>query len=137
MGPGAVEGSSAELPEVEVRMAAVPSLLQRKLVLRLHVPNAQVRSAAALCERPLPFLDRAARSALSGSLLIFQVRVLSTACMSSLRQVYKHVVPNRTVELCKRRIGAVCIALTPCLLAGEAKGQKWCCSFQHGSNARG
>ena len=87
MGPGAVEGSSAELPEVEVRLAAVPSLLQRKLVLRLHVPNAQVRSAAALRVRPLPSLEPAARSALSGSLLIFQVLLFLTTCIPLLGQV--------------------------------------------------
>jgi len=137
VGPGAVEGSSAELPEVEVRMAAVPSLLQRKLVLRLHVPNAQVRSAAALRERPLPFLDPAPRSALSGSLLIFRVLLFLTTCMSLMRQVLKHVVPNRTLELCKRRIGAACAGLTPCLLAGEAKGLKWCCTSNKASDAWG
>ena len=42
VGPGPVEGSSAELPQVEVHVAAVPSLLQRRVVLRLHAPDAQV-----------------------------------------------------------------------------------------------
>jgi len=46
VGPGGVEGSSAELPEVEVRVAALPSLVQRKLVLRLHAPRAQARPGA-------------------------------------------------------------------------------------------
>ena len=43
VGPGPVEGSSAELPQVEVHVAAVSSLLQRRVVLRLHAPDAQVR----------------------------------------------------------------------------------------------
>ncbi|KAK9840821.1 hypothetical protein WJX81_007219 [Elliptochloris bilobata] len=47
VGSGAVEGSSAELPQVEVRVAALPSLLQRRVVLRLHAPNAQVKLVQA------------------------------------------------------------------------------------------
>ncbi|KAL0047976.1 hypothetical protein WJX82_004829 [Trebouxia sp. C0006] len=42
VGPGATEGSWAHLPEVRVSLDPIKSLVQRKVVLKLHAPGAEV-----------------------------------------------------------------------------------------------
>ena len=42
VGPGATEGSWAHLPEVRVSLDPIKSLVQRKVVLNLHAPGAEV-----------------------------------------------------------------------------------------------
>lgn len=42
VGPGAAEGSWAHLPEIRISIDPVKSLAQRKLVLKLHSPGAEV-----------------------------------------------------------------------------------------------
>ncbi|KAL0030424.1 hypothetical protein WJX79_003924 [Trebouxia sp. C0005] len=42
VGPGATEGSWAHLPEVRVSLDPLKSLVQRKVVLKLHAPGAEV-----------------------------------------------------------------------------------------------
>ena len=42
VGPGAAEGSWAHLPEIRISVDLVKSLAQRKMVLKLHSPGAEV-----------------------------------------------------------------------------------------------
>lgn len=42
VGPGAVEGSSAVLPEVKLHLRLLPSLLSRRLMLQLQADKAEV-----------------------------------------------------------------------------------------------
>lgn len=42
VGPGPIEHSSALLPNVQISMDPVQSLVQRQVVLKIHIPAAQV-----------------------------------------------------------------------------------------------
>lgn len=50
IGPGAAEGSWAHLPEIRISIDAVKSLAQRKMVLKLHSPGAEVRTVSSSFE---------------------------------------------------------------------------------------
>ena len=52
VGPGSLEQSSVVLPEVLMALSPVQSVLQRRLVLQLHAPKAQVCAAHAGSDAP-------------------------------------------------------------------------------------
>lgn len=47
IGPAAAEGSWAHLPEIRISIDPVKSLAQRKMVLKLHSPGAEVRTVSS------------------------------------------------------------------------------------------